>query len=132
MRILLLLLSINTSAFATPLPFTKAERDCLSYTVYIECRTDKLCTAQIQREIAKVILKRHKVWDRKETYHSRSRHICDIVKSWEFSGHKLMNKPKQDIIAFARIQKIISTLVRTDTSEYLFFRSDKSGQIHFK
>ena len=99
--------------------FTKVEKDCLTKTLYRECR-GKGCSTEWSK-LTSVILNRSKVWS-KQHFKAKDASICSIVKSKEFSGRRLYNKPMKDKEVLEKIVKHLEKPLKVSTNA-IFFRT---------
>jgi len=103
---------------------TKSEINCVARSTYFEARNQS--DVVINRVIKTAVNRKHS----KHKFGSKSRHLCDIVRSKEYKTN--INKPIKDISAFRKIQSIIGTGKYLLAGNMLYFHSDKNGKMFFR
>ena len=121
--IFLILLVLSQTTSATVL--SSSDRFWLSRSIYHECREKKVCTQEDWKKIASVALNRQRafsVWKFGATCPT----ISCIVRSKEYTSHRLLLSPVKDKIIFGEIQAFILS-GSFGTSSYLFFSTLGKG-----
>lgn len=110
--IIIMLFSINSYALS------KVEKDCLFKSVYYEARNRQpnewLTLAGIGYTRKKLYPKHH--------FKSKSSHMCDIVKSGEYSTNTLLNKPIKELNKYKEIVAYLSKHDYTKYTNYVSFK----------
>lgn len=117
MRTLTLLVLLVTSQFSHAL--SASENDCVARTVYHEARslppTDWIKVANTIANRSKYYYKYH--------FGSRSKHICDIVKSTQFSSNKNLVSPIKEATVFKVIKHTLATSNWQTVTNALYFET---------
>jgi hypothetical protein len=121
--IFLILLVPSQTTPATIL--SSSDRFWISRSIYHECREKKVCPKKDWRKLTRVALNRQhafSVWK----FGAKCRSLSCIVRSKEYTSHRLLDRPIKDKIVFREIQAF---LLSGDfgTSSYLFFSTCGKG-----
>lgn len=119
--IVLLGISANSKA-----DLSESEKDCAAKMVYHEARglnqSDWL-------KVANVALNRK---NHKARYKSRSKHLCDIVKSKEFNTAKILNAKIKEPKRFNEIQTALSQNDWQNATNALFFKTVNGKMVYWR
>lgn len=119
MKTLTLLLLLVTSQFSHAI--SASERECVARTVYHEARS---LPSIHWLKVANAIYNRSKHF---KTYHfgSRSAHLCDVVKSPQFTSNKKLGNKILEPKVYQQIRKVIQTGAWQTHNNILFFETRK-------
>jgi hypothetical protein len=89
----IILLVSSFKSQATNIVLTTSEINCLKRNIYHEMRSEP---KHKWHNVAKVALTRKKQWTKKQNFHAKSNHLCDIIKSKEYKSlaTKHIKEPK--------------------------------------
>lgn len=109
---------------AKELKLKQSEKDCLARNVYHEMRSKP---KNIRLIVANIALNRKKTWNKKQKFGAKSNHLCDIVKSKEYSSVTAGKIKEKEIYAKISQELMVSKL--TGHTEALFFHT-KDGKFY--
>lgn len=121
--IFLILLALSQTTSATVL--SSSDRFWLSRSIYHECREKKICSVSDWQKIVSVALNRQRafsVW----RFGAKCRSLSCIVRSKEYTSHRLLLRPIKDKVVFREIESFLLS-ENFGTSSYLFFSTLGKG-----
>ena len=119
--LILLVLSQTTSATVLSAP----DQFWLSRSIYHECREKKVCSVSDWQKMTSVALNRraaYRVWK----FGAKCPSLSCIVRSREYTSHRLLLSPIRDKEVFKEIESFVSA-GDFGTTLYLFFSTCDSG-----
>lgn len=123
-KFLIASLFVSSQAFA----ISDKNFKCLVTNVYLEGRG--LHNKEAWSLIAATALNRSNDWKHYH-YGSKSRSICDIVRSKQYSSAKALNNPILEVQIFEEISKWLRCMNWKRYNKVLYFSSDKLGNMYF-
>ena len=105
---------------------SRSEKDCVVKMVYHEARS---LSKSDWLKVANVALNRK--YD-KARYKSRSKHLCDIVKSKEFDTAKSLNAKIKETKRFKQIENALSQNDWQNQTNALFFKTVDGQMVYWR
>ena len=105
---------------------SRSEKDCVVKMVYHEARS---LSKSDWLKVANVALNRK--YD-KARYKSRSKHLCDIVKSKEFDSAKNLNAKIKEPERFNEIQMALADNDWQNVTNALFFKTVNGQMVYWR
>lgn len=124
MKLITCLILLVTSQFSHAI--SASEQECVTRTVYHEARS---LPQPHWIKVANVIYNRSKHF---KTYHfgSRSPHLCDVVRSPQFTSNKKLDSKILEPKVYQQIRKVVQAGNWQTNNNILFFETKKGKMIY--